>query len=190
MQTQRRYGLSKSKITAFEQCPRRLWLQTHRPDLACFDDGAEARFAAGNVVGEMARTLVSGGVLVDDRDLGAALSTTRRLLGEAPRPLFEATFEHDGVLVRADVVAPDGTGGWRVAEVKSSTEAKDYHAADLATQIWVMKACGLAVSSAVIRHLDRSFVLQEPGNYQNLFADAELDLRHPSDHCRQGGCGA
>lgn len=174
MQTRRRYGLSKSKLTAFEQCPRRLWLQTHRPEQATFDDGAEARFAAGNAVGELARTLVPGGVLVDDGDLGAALSTTRRLLADAPRPLFEATFEHDGVLVRADVIAPDGTGGWRVAEVKSSTEAKDYHATDLATQIWVMEACGLAISSAAIRHLDRAFVLQEPGNYQDLFADADL----------------
>ena len=28
-----RFGLSKSKIAAFEQCPKRLWLSVHRPDL-------------------------------------------------------------------------------------------------------------------------------------------------------------
>ena len=28
-----RHGLSKSRIAAFEQCPKRLWLQVHRPDL-------------------------------------------------------------------------------------------------------------------------------------------------------------
>lgn len=174
MQTQRRYGLSKSKITAFEQCARRLWLQTHRPELTCFDDGAKARFAAGNAVGDMARTLVHGGVLVDDSDLDAALATTKRLLAEEPRPLFEATFEHDGVLVRADVIAPVGVGGWCVAEGKSTTEAKGYHATDLATQIWVMEACGLAISTATIRHLNRAFVLREPGDYQDLFADTDL----------------
>lgn len=170
----RRYGLSKSKISAFEQCPRRLWLQTHRPELAVFDTGAEARFAAGNLVGEVARTLVPGGVLIDDDDLGAALASTKRLLADEPRPLFEATFEHEGVLVRADVFTPDGAGGWRVAEVKSSTETKDYHLADLATQVWVMEACGLVISSATIRHLDRGFVLREAGDHRGLFADADL----------------
>jgi len=33
----RQFGLSKSKITSFEQCPKRLWLQTHRADLAELD---------------------------------------------------------------------------------------------------------------------------------------------------------
>ena len=47
----RRFGLSKSKITAFEQCPKKLWLATHRPGLAEQDAGAEARFAIGNDVG-------------------------------------------------------------------------------------------------------------------------------------------
>ena len=32
--TQRRFGLSKSRINAFEQCPKRLWLMVHRPELA------------------------------------------------------------------------------------------------------------------------------------------------------------
>ena len=40
----RRFGLSKSRITAFEQCPKKLWLATHRPELAEQDEGAEARF--------------------------------------------------------------------------------------------------------------------------------------------------
>jgi hypothetical protein len=61
----RRFGLSKSKITAFEQCPKKLWLATHRPELAEQDDGAEARFAAGNQVGEIACALHPGGVMVD-----------------------------------------------------------------------------------------------------------------------------
>ena len=61
----RRFGLSKSKITAFEQCPKKLWLATHRPELAEQDDGAEARFATGNAVGEIACALHPGGVMVD-----------------------------------------------------------------------------------------------------------------------------
>ena len=174
MTKSRRIGLSKSKIAAYEQCPRRLWLQTHAPEEAKFDDGAEARFAAGNDVGEIARRLVSGGVLVEEEDLGAALEATQRHLAERPRPLFEATFQHDGVLVRADVLSPDKKGGWHIAEVKSSTGVKDPHLRDLATQVWVMEAAGLTVSCAAVRHLDRDFVLRKAGRYKGLFADTDL----------------
>lgn len=29
----RAFGLSKSLVSAYEQCPKRLWLMTHRPEL-------------------------------------------------------------------------------------------------------------------------------------------------------------
>ncbi len=47
-------NLSKSKIIAFRQCPKRLWLEIHKPELR--DDAAsQAAFAIGNEVGEIAR---------------------------------------------------------------------------------------------------------------------------------------
>ncbi len=66
---------------------------------------------------------------------------------------------------------PDGDGGWHVAEVKSSTSRKDYHVADLATQLWVMREAGVRVSSAAIRHLNNQFVLRQAGTYEGVFAD-------------------
>lgn len=63
----RRFGLSKSKITAFEQCPKKFWLATHRPELAEQDEGAEARFVTGNAVGEIACALHPGGVMVESK---------------------------------------------------------------------------------------------------------------------------
>jgi len=143
---QRRFGLSKSKITAFEQCPKRLWLQTHRPELAEHDDGAEARFATGHEVGAIACQLAVGGVMIEAKpDLATAVARTRELLAAGHRaPIFEATFEHDGVLVRVDVLEPEGNG-WRMAEVKSSTKPKDYHLGDLATQIWVARRAGVSM---------------------------------------------
>jgi hypothetical protein len=124
----RKPGLSKSRLTAFEQCPKRLWLQVHRQDLAEMDDGAEARFAAGHEVGAIACDLVPGGHMVAaEPDLQAALEETSALLRGGHRgPLFEATFEHDGVLVRVDILEPDGEDAWSLAEVKSSTRMKDY----------------------------------------------------------------
>ena len=50
--TEKRVFLSKSKITAFEQCPRRLWLETYRKDLIHYDDARQAVFHGPQGVGE------------------------------------------------------------------------------------------------------------------------------------------
>ncbi len=172
-----RYGLSKSKITAFEQCSKRLWLQKHKPDAAEVDEGTEARFAAGNAVGEIACQLCIGGVMIEAKpDLKAALDTTQKLLNNGhDGPMFEATFDHDGVMVRADIMEPTRKGAWNVAEVKSSTRVKDYHLGDMATQIWVLRGFGLSVASASIRHINNKFELQEADDYEGLLIDTSVD---------------
>jgi hypothetical protein len=169
-------GLSKSRIAAFEQCPRRLWLQVHRRELADWGEGTEALFAIGNEVGEVACALHPNGVMIESEpDLAAALETTARLIAEDhPGPLFEATFMHRGVLVRVDVMERLPDGGWHVAEVKSSTAPKDYHVGDLATQVWVLQGCSIDVRSAAIRHVDNRFVLQVPGELDGLLHDADM----------------
>jgi hypothetical protein len=168
------FGLSKSRIAAFEQCPRRLWLQTHRKDLAFEDEATQDRYRAGNLVGEVACSLVPCGIMVEaEPDLRTAIQITTKLIDDGQYPIFEGTFSHDGVLVRVDIMEPDKQGSWHVAEVKSSTSAKEYHVNDLATQIWVMEQCGVTIASASIRHIDSSFTLQNLGEYTGLFADAD-----------------
>jgi len=171
-----RFGLSKSKISAFEQCPKRLWLSVHRPELAARDEDANVRVSTGHEVGAIARALLPDGVMVEAApDLSAAILGTQALLDRAPEsPIFEATLQHDGVLVRIDILEPDGEGCWRVAEVKSSTKPKDYHLHDLATQLWVARQAGLSISSAAIRHINSSFVLEHDGNFDGLLADTDL----------------
>ena len=114
----RSFGLSKSKISAFEQCPKRLWLSVHRPDLAEQDDGANALFSTGHEVGAIARALLPSGVMVEaEPDLSAAIASTQALLdGGHDQPIFEATLQHDGVLVRIDVLEPDGAR-WRDTKI-------------------------------------------------------------------------
>jgi hypothetical protein len=106
-------------------------------------------------------------------NLGAAVQTTRALLeGGFNEPIFEATFEYDGVLVRVDVLEPRD-GGWLIAEVKSSAGVKDYHLGDLATQIWVLQQSGVVVTAAAIRHITSGFLLERAGDYRGLFTDAD-----------------
>ncbi|WP_174291245.1 DUF2779 domain-containing protein [Sphingomonas bacterium] len=168
----KRHGLSKSRITLFEQCPRRLWLSVHRPEAAVVAASTRSAFADGHRVGELACRLHPGGFMIDDaRGLGAAIDETARLLASTDRPLFEATFAHEGVLVRVDLMLPTASG-WHVAEVKNTTGMKEYHRGDLATQLWVMRGAGVNVARASIRHIDRSFVLSRAGDYAGLFADS------------------
>lgn len=168
------YGLSKSKIAAFEQCPKRLWLSVHKPSEAVYDTGTEAKFKAGHAAGELACEAYPDGIMIEaEPNLEAAIQRTAELLQlEPPRPLFEATFRHEGVLVRVDLMLPTGDGQWHVAEVKSSTSAKPYQLSDLATQLWVMAGCGVKVASASIRHINNGFVYTVEGDYRDLFTDS------------------
>ena len=171
----KRIGLSKSRIALFEQCPRRLWLAVHRPELAEVSAATWSGFADGHRVGALACTLHPDGIMIDGADgLSAALDRTGRLMASAaPRPVFEATFVRDGVLVRVDLMLPTPTG-WHVAEVKNTTGVKAYHLGDLATQLWVLRGNDVVVSRASIRHIDRSFILTRDGDYAGLFVDTDI----------------
>jgi hypothetical protein len=168
-------GLSKSRITLFEQCPKRLWLAVHRPDLAEEDDGTRAAFADGHRVGELACSLHPDGIMISaNAGLGKAVEETAALLSDGwNKPIFEATFAHKGVLVRVDILLPTDAG-WHVAEVKNTAGVKDYHLGDLATQIWVMRGAGVPIATTAIRHLDRTFTLTREADYDGLFLDTVL----------------
>lgn len=175
-----RHDLTKSKITLFEQCPKRLWLSVHRRDLIEIDAATQARFDTGHAVGELACDLVEGGVMVTmDEGVQGALRQTADLIAAGDRPIFEGTFQHEGVLVRVDIMRPDGNGGWHVAEVKSTASRKDYQLADLATQVWVMEGSGVKVASASIRHINTGFVYARERDYIGLLVD-----RHSEDELR------
>ncbi len=132
-------------------------------------------FQTGNQVGEVARSLFPGGRLIGhDRKLAEALRETQAALkGEPDRPIFEATFEHDGVLVRADLLVPVKSG-YRLVEVKSSTGIKSQYFADCAVQAWVVRNAGLPLTSIELAHVDNSFVY--PGNmrYDGLLKFVDL----------------
>lgn len=60
-----RYGLSKSKIAAFEQCSKRLWLSVHKADEMVVSEATQAVFAAGHEVGAVACSLVPEGIMIE-----------------------------------------------------------------------------------------------------------------------------
>lgn len=149
-----RHGLSKSRVMAGIQCHRRLWLETFRREAAKVDASAEARFAIGHEIGELAREILGPGILIGHvKELDAALAETRHLLATRPDAmLFEATFRHAGVLVRPDVLRPV-EGGYDMIEVKSSTAVKDYQLDDCTVQAWVTTKAGVPLRRVCIAHV-------------------------------------
>jgi len=157
--------ISKSKFVAGCQCPKRLYFQVHQPELAAEPGAAsEAVMEQGREVGLLARQLSPGGVEVSSEGgLDQALRTTRELVANREVPaIYEATFEHGGVLVRVDVLQRRRDNRWRLIEVKSSTDVKEdaYHFEDVAIQYRVLSRGGLDVASACLAHINRDYVFQ------------------------------
>lgn len=171
-------NLTKSRILVHRQCPKRLWLQTYRPDLAEEDDSTIARMNAGTRVGEVARDLYPKGKLIEAKDHAQALVETGRLLSQRSIPIFEAAFEAAGVRVRTDLLLP-ANRGYRLVEVKSSGGLKDYHVEDASVQAWVAEYAGTNLRKVEVAHIDKSFMYPGKGDYLGLFkhVDVSKDTR-------------
>ena len=169
------FGLSKSKIISGLQCPKRLYLEVHRPELAEVSDETERMFSNGHLVGEIARSQQRGGKLISHTDnLSAALAETQALLKAEPKAvLFEPAFQHGGVLIRADILSRL-RGKAQLVEVKSSTEVKGYHYNDAAIQYWVVTGAGIPLSSVSISHINNEFVYPGGGDYRGLLKQVNV----------------
>jgi len=170
------YRLSKSKIISGLQCRKRLYLEVHQPESRMNSRQTEALFAMGHRVGEIARSLMPGGrmIAIKNGDFGRAVRETERLLaGPSPPPLFEATFVHDHILVRADILVPENKG-YRLVEVKASTGVKDYHLNDCAIQARVIEGAGHPLTKVELAHIDTGFVYPGEGHYDGLFFHADV----------------
>jgi hypothetical protein len=237
---QRKPYLSKSRLISAWQCPKRVYLERHHPELGAVSAQTESLFATGHDVGAIAQDLYErrywgevassaapprndeGGAAAPRNDEGGAAAPrndeggaapprkddesaaalrqgvrsvevafdfktmeaeTRSLIeGGADFPIFEATFRHENVLIRADILVPD-KGGWRVIEVKASTSVKDYHKLDCAIQLWVMRESGLPVKSISLAHINNRFVYAGDGDYDGLLI--EQDLTEEAESLRQ-----
>ena len=183
--------LSKTRLAAFRQCPKRLWLEHHKTVKVEYGAAAKARFAVGNRVGEVARRLIPEGDLIEHQDnLARALDETELWNLVTPdQPLFEGTFEREGVLVRVDALLPVGGRGpqrYRLCEIKSSAAVKDYHFFDIAVQKWVLEgqAMPLRIKQSELVVIDNTFVYSGGDDYEGLFKSYVVDH---AIHCELEG---
>ncbi|MDH3429750.1 MAG: DUF2779 domain-containing protein [Gammaproteobacteria bacterium] len=171
--------LSKSRLISAWQCPKKLHLEKHHPEWGVITPQMESMFAGGHQVGAVARQLYGSPDAVEVAfDFRTMIAETRGLIDAGANfPIFEATFRHEGVLVRVDVLMPErevGGNSWRVIEVKASTSVKDYHVLDCAIQDWVLRHSGINVTGISLAHVNNQFVYRGNGDYHGLLIEHDL----------------
>ena len=174
--------LSKSRYTAFCQCPKNLWLKVYKPEEATIDAGLEARFAQGNVVGDLAMGLFGDFKEVTSHqedgslDLQKMIALTKQYMDEGVENICEASFSCEGGYCAVDILRKDGDG-WAIYEVKSTSfpefngkESKlEKYAPDIAYQKWVLEQCGVNVTGTYLVCLNSDYVRQGELDIQQLF---------------------
>jgi predicted RecB family nuclease len=153
--------ISKSNYVAGVQCLKRLYLQVHQPELAAQPDNAdEAIMEQGREVGMLARQLFPGGIEVSSESgLDQAIRTTSALVANPEvNAIFEGAFEHEGVVIRVDILHRRRDNRWRLIEVKSTTDLRAHHLDDVAIQSHVVCHSGVDLASSCLAHVNRSYV--------------------------------
>jgi hypothetical protein len=174
-------GLSKTKLLTFQVCARRLWLERHRRDLAA-DPAAAARhwLETGVSIGELARRLYGHGegqLVPFDDGVAGALERTRKLLAlHGTQPIFEATFDYEGLVVRTDILDRSG-GTLRLIEVKSATHVKPEHLLDCAIQAWTLRKLGIPIARVAVAHVNGKFVYAGDERYDGLLVEEDVTAR-------------
>lgn len=126
--------LSKSLFIKGLQCHRSLYLDRYRPELKTeVSESQERVFEFGHTVGALAHDLFPGGVEIPHDELTheEKIRKTAAEIRNGTRTLYEATFTHDDVLVKADILNR-GKNGWDLYEVKASTGLKEVYLNDIA----------------------------------------------------------
>ncbi|GBG29647.1 Hypothetical Protein FCC1311_058682 [Hondaea fermentalgiana] len=157
------------------------------------EESASFPLAVGERLQRFVPTYFGPGVdLSSYRSMNKALAATYEALCDPDvQRIYEATFEVDGVLVRADVLerAPEDDYTWDLIEVKSSSSVREDHLMDLAVQSYVIRRDGsVDLRKASLASINGEFklpkadpALADQERYKGLFTLTTLPLSPCSD---------
>jgi hypothetical protein len=167
-------SLSKSRFLSGTQCLKKLWWEVHEPDAPELVPDAERQviFDRGHRVGELARTYVPGGVLIDFpyHEVDNQVNATSEALRAGASVVYEASFKADGVFAAVDILERR-EDGFILSEVKSTLDVKEAHISDVAIQMHVLQKAGLPVVRGEVMHLNRECRFPD---LSNLFARTDV----------------
>jgi hypothetical protein len=144
-------NLSKDQILNHLQCPRRFWLEQYHPEVEGDATEMEAALDAEEVAAATARALYTGdGIVAISGRLGlrSAIEQTGNAL-EKGVIVLDATFEHEGISARIDIV--DWTGdSHRAISVTAAAQISTHHIENCAIQSWVLSGLGITEHRHII----------------------------------------
>jgi hypothetical protein len=167
-----KHVLSKSTFIRGVQCLKSLYLNKKRPFLR--DRLPKERllvFQRGHKVGEFAHQLFPGGINMSPGHPAAyrkALINTREKIAEGSPVIYEAAFQHEGVLIFLDILVNNGNG-WHAYEVKSSGGISDTYLMDAALQYYVIRGTGIALTGIALIHIDKEYIKDGDIDPKGLF---------------------
>jgi len=171
-------SLSKSLYIRGLQCHKSLYLEKfHRELKGEVTTETQRLFDVGHAVGETAHGLFPGGVLIPYIDSRNGISEQVRLTREAMErgagTIYEASFLHDGIFVRVDILHK-GERGWEIHEVKAGTKLEPVYVDDVALQYHVVTGAGLEVDHACLCHINRDYTRRRNLNVEELFISVDI----------------
>lgn len=166
--------LSKSKYCSYTQCPKKLWLDVNKPELAVKDASSESRMDEGNVIGDLAMRLFGDFVEVtvykaDGKlDLTKMIADTKELMKKDTPVICEASFSYNGDYCAVDILRREGDG-YAIYEVKSSTGPKDVYITDISYQKYVLEHSGVNVVGTYLVCINSDYVFDGVLKLSELF---------------------
>jgi hypothetical protein len=154
--------LTKSNYLKHLQCPKALWLCKKRPDLLPQEvDAARQRvFNQGYEVESYAYKLFPKGIDAQkENDFAGSIAQSKKLLQAKTPTIFQPTISAKNLFCRADIISYNSTTKqWDIYEVKSSTQDKEIHLADLAFQKICFEEAGYAIGKLNLIHVNNQYI--------------------------------
>lgn len=155
----------------------------------------EARFVAGNMVGDLAMGLFGDFVEVttyngEKLDLPKMIEKTVIEMEKGTENICEASFSYNGLYCAVDILKKDGDG-WAIYEVKSSTkhmnddgsytDDKEVYVADISYQKYVLEHCGVKVTGTYLVCLNGDYVFDGTLDLSQLFFISDVSDEVPAE---------
>ncbi len=155
--------LSKSTFIKGYHCPKSLYLYKKRPFLRDkLTAEQRAKFKRGHHVGDLAQEIFPGGIDVSPKSPSQyqkSVLRTSELIEQGQEIIYEATFQHEQVLVMLDLLVKTDKG-WMAYEVKSSKKLSETYYTDAALQYWVIQNSGLDIEQFFLVYVDENYRLE------------------------------
>ena len=174
--------LSKSSYLRGHQCPKSLWLQSHKSSvLTPLSESDQVKIDIGNQVGEKAYELFPNGKKIPyiDTSLEQRLKLTREYIEQGVENIYEATFLGAGVIIMVDILHKVNNESYEIYEVKGSSlssksKPKQKYIDDIAIQKYVLGLEEINIKDCYLITLNSEYVHSEESTTKDLLRVVNL----------------